>query len=689
MKKKIKRNIISTSPRTTYYERIIEYGTYSALFLVPLLYSSHSWSIYELPKLTAVRIITLLFLSVFLIKSLSEKKIKISLTLLDLPIVFFLLVSIFATFFSSNFTISMVGSYPNGRGLQDIFTFILLYFLIGNILSVKNKKILGVVFLSSLLCSLWGIYQYYIIGDRVYSTFADPNHLGSYLALSLPLSLGYALILPSLFLKVIISPLIVLIFISLILCFSRAAWVAAGISLGIYLYLYLPRKTKKIILVGVSLFLLLGSITLVRKDTVREKILRTESIIIRALMWRDTLYLVRDNWVVGTGVNTFGRVFRSYQSEEYSKKEGADIIPDVPHNELLEVASNMGLLGLFSYLWLVICVIIKSIRLIPARKEGLFILPLLTFFIAYFINNLFGFSHTTTLLYFFVFLGIINTPRKSRNYFFTLSLSPTLRNIFLTLVVLIFSGGLVFIVKPLISDILFRKGMNLAESGELKKAIEICKVAISWNKKEDEYYILLADIYLNYAKNTENKSKSKETFENAVENINSALQISPEDPLYFYALGRAYYFWGQKLNKDKLGEAEYFFNRAKESDPYNPLLCYDLGVLSMDKGDLKSAGEFFQRAIELEPTYSEAYLGLANILYNQGKLEEAENTVKEAIKINPQDASPYYFLAKLYLKINKVHLAEKQLEKVIEKDIDGELSEKARRELKKLKFEKQ
>jgi O-antigen ligase len=77
----------------------------------------------------------------------------------------------------------------------------------------------------------------------------------------------------------------------------------------------------------------------------------------RIAIWKDTLRLVRDHPLVGTGLGTFGTAFRRYQTNLVEK------YADHAHNDYLEFAADTGLLGaallflpiLYLFIKMIIC----------------------------------------------------------------------------------------------------------------------------------------------------------------------------------------------------------------------------------------------------------------------------------------------------------------------------------------------
>jgi len=58
----------------------------------------------------------------------------------------------------------------------------------------------------------------------------------------------------------------------------------------------------------------------------------------RVLVWKDTVKLIRDYWLSGVGMGTYGDVIQRYASSSYSKHE----FVEHAHNDYLELASEIG-----------------------------------------------------------------------------------------------------------------------------------------------------------------------------------------------------------------------------------------------------------------------------------------------------------------------------------------------------------
>ncbi len=154
------------------------------------------------------------------------------------------------------------------------------------------------------------------------------------------------------------------------------------------------------------------------------------SINTRVHYWQGTLGIIKDNWLTGTGPNTFSLVIPSYLSDINDQRahdlESASLQnPPSAHNLYLQIASESGVVGLCLLLALIYFVYSKSFLLFkntPRRvhEPVFFIVISIT---GYLLHNLFEFNwypsefiYTFTILIFFVEFNTriyISTPPRS------------------------------------------------------------------------------------------------------------------------------------------------------------------------------------------------------------------------------------------------------------------------------------
>lgn len=208
-----------------------EYGIGIIFFALPLLPTMY---------LAALLIVTACSQAYKIL--VSKRVIKIS--LIDLPVTLFIISIVFSG------VISVTGSNIKKMLLSVCFVF--AYYLTKDLLRGPKQRLfcISTLTFSSALVSLYGILQY-ALGDvssiwqdlskfsdikgRVVSTFDNPNVLGEYLLVMIPISLISVLISKRIHSKIFSALSFIMNMLCLILTWSRGAWLAFVITFAIML----------------------------------------------------------------------------------------------------------------------------------------------------------------------------------------------------------------------------------------------------------------------------------------------------------------------------------------------------------------------------------------------------------------------------------------------------------------------
>lgn len=320
----------------------------------------------------------LVFSLFFLFYLLTNKAIAFKFNFIDFLIIIFMLILTISTFNSYFFKESL-------SGLFKYITYICWYFSIKTLLLNSSRKILlyffSILFLSSIIVSLIGLYQYAIgveplatwedmaqenIHTRIYSTLGNPNLLCGYLLLIFPIGIVLSTIPKNLLLKalMIFSNLIILLAISL--TGSRGGYIGL-ISIIIFgalaLFNYFLSKNQKVnkLQTIIALVFMIGSIASVffLFPVVIERLqtlcsLRDHSSNnYRVNVWLSSLQMLKDNWVfgIGPGNNAFFHAYGLYM------KSGFDAL--AAYNIFLEIGVETGFLGILIFIFIFIFSFLK------------------------------------------------------------------------------------------------------------------------------------------------------------------------------------------------------------------------------------------------------------------------------------------------------------------------------------------
>ncbi|MHC4320898.1 MAG: O-antigen ligase family protein, partial [Planctomycetota bacterium] len=199
-----------------YCDQIIIAMLLVIIIAVPLYFDIHLHSVFDLSKITILYVLTFAMLAIWSIKTIincrqirpeptvNGQAIQIQQYLrqpLILPILAFLFVSGFATVFSINPYLSLVGTYKRYGGFISTIVYISLFFIIIHFIDKKRlRSLLNVIILTACFASIYGILQHFGLdlyrwstsfgfGIRVSATFGHPAFFSAFLIMVIPLIL--------------------------------------------------------------------------------------------------------------------------------------------------------------------------------------------------------------------------------------------------------------------------------------------------------------------------------------------------------------------------------------------------------------------------------------------------------------------------------------------------------------------
>ncbi len=148
-------------------------------------------------------------------------------------------------------------------------------------------------------------------------------------------------------------------------------------------------------------------------------------------------------------------------------------------------------------------------------------------------------------------------------------------------------------------------------------------------------------------------------FKEALDALQIAVRLKPDDPLTRYNLGVTYASLGQT------DRAAVAFQDAIRLKPDDPITHYNLGILHHLQGDHEAAISPLQTAVRLKPDFAVAYLTLGIALANTQSLTRAEDALREAIRLSPENADAHYNLGVVYIEMGHYDRAVEVLERAV------------------------
>jgi hypothetical protein len=209
-------------------DRLIKYSFYALFLVTPWLMYQKTSELFELNKMWFVWFMALVILFLWLAKMIVTKRFFIRRTPLDIPIVLFLASQTISTISSLDRYVSFWGYYSrfNG-GLLSFIAYIFLYYAFAtNVIKSKEEraenehpasyKMLLTSLVSGFVVAMWGFPSHFGYDPtcfvfrgsfdvscwtndfqpklRMFSTLGQPNWLAAYLAILLPVAIGFAVV---------------------------------------------------------------------------------------------------------------------------------------------------------------------------------------------------------------------------------------------------------------------------------------------------------------------------------------------------------------------------------------------------------------------------------------------------------------------------------------------------------------
>jgi len=634
---------------------IIDYGFLAIIFIVPVYFAwfQENYNIFELNKLVAFRIILTIILlayvgKIFILSSIKIRGNKIiflftSLLLLDYAI---------SCFLSIHPSLSWWGNYERQQGFYSLANYLLFFtLLLLNLRSLAQvKKIIFTVISAAFIVSLYGIIQHLgldplgwkedaLIIGRVFSSLGQPNFLGHYLLLTLPLSWFCLRFVSQKFLpRFLVGITVVAQFYCLILTYSRAAWLGLAAEIFVFLIIWLLVKSYKKIawsLIGISLLAVIfvigfniinftnkNNLIALQEFTLSNRIksivdLNGGSNKIRLYYWRAAIKEIgQETWlrkIVGNGPDTLDSLFVKYYRPEWGVFEGINVYPDRSHNAILDLILAFGFAGLIIVSLFYYFILSRAIRYLTSfnnkgdQNYWLAIICLSVLF-GYFINNLFSFSLTVGYLYLYLILGLLayainqTAPEKTINF--------RLASIFkiMIFIAIFFVGGLYILLQnidPLIADYYYMKVKKAEVKADCTAMLNEMEKVVAY----DPVSLFFKERYLYH-------------------NLNCLPAVSRNDQILIYDNVLA------QINTIDAKDYQY-------STLSHLAHAQSLFANFIDPNYYKEAEESYGQLIAINPFFTTSYKDLAKLELWQKNYDRSVDLTNQALAVIPPLASPY------------------------------------------------
>lgn len=330
--------------------------------------------------------------------------------------------------------ISLVGSKYRHDGFIALLAYGFAYLIARNAKKIE-RHLFPIVSITSVLVAIYGILQFYKLDPvpidlyafkwtgLAFSTMGNPNFLGSYLVLSIPMPI-YLYFYKG---KKLGLAAYAILFLALLTTRTRGAWIGAFIALIAFLVLHHVRsgfrksEWKKVLVVlltsiAMILFFMItsGSEFMTRFLSLfidLSKIIKDDETAYlggssRVYVWGKVLELIRMRPFFGFGLDTMYIAMEMYFRGQITADFGKYRNWDKAHNEYLNIGVSSGVLSLLAYFGFIFFALKKGLKKMKNHEAYV---PLLAAIIGYLVQALFNIQVIMVYYLFFAYLGIVTS----------------------------------------------------------------------------------------------------------------------------------------------------------------------------------------------------------------------------------------------------------------------------------------
>ena len=636
------------------YEKV--WNIYFLLIItLPVLFIYKYIHNFRVNQAAIINLLTLILFAFYILSIIKEGKLNYQANSLNLPILLFILIAIFSILLNGTFLVSL-------KDFINLLSYCFVYFFVIN--KIKNKNsfyfTIKIFCITTLLVSLYLMIQYYGIDpflpdiNRLTSTLGNKNYVASYLGLIFPVTFSFFLTESNIRKKVFYTMVLLINSIAIVICHTRAIWIALFLSLIFFGYLLsyfkmtkVLKDNKKWLIILFSFFLLIALVYLIDIEVSRKSINILNGLTsivydyrsshtVRLLIWQSTIGMIKDKPLFGLGLGTFKLHYLNYQANFLQQNPGyIDFMVKAAetHNEYLQIWAEMGIMGILAFLFIIAIFYKTKLNLINKIKNikgKIIVIGLISAVTVTLIHSMFSFPFHIPVVgsafWFIIGLAIasenifceeskkdrINEGKKipfyfakNASYYKWLRLSITILIIIFTLLVIN-----ILVIKPYRAELYLYQG---------------------------------------------NRYLTDEDYQSALPILSYAEQLDSSNGRALYALGVTYH----SLNKYNL--AIYYLQKSKKY-MMDINTFYVLGLSYFKLNMLNKAKEEFEYAVYLNPEFINGYHYLGLLYFRQEDYDKAIKNWKKTLEVKPHFSSKYIILYNLGLAYKKKEMPDQALE---------------------------
>lgn len=633
------------------------YGFLAIVVAIPLAMSRITYDQFDIAKIAVLRVLTLIILAFWIWRMLVAREPELRWSKLDFAVIGFLSLVFISTVTSIHIPTAIHGKYKRYEGLLTFVNYGIIYFLALQIFTSfgRLEKLSKATALTGGLVALYGVMQYMGADPlpwatlpfeerRSFSTFGNPDLLGGFLVIAVPLAVVEFLRARDLKENILMGSNMFLVLLCLLTAFVRGAWVGSVIAfvvfvaVGARMVLARPKKILFILAIFVSIFLVIAIYSASTGHDVLNLVERIKSMAnitegsagSRIEIWKAGLGMIKEDPIFGLGPDTFRLGSERYETLEYVKMNAGRTVADNAHNYPVQLAAGVGVpAALLLFAFFTVVIVISSRRAFKMQgDERLVYAGIIASTIGYLVHLVFGVSISGSTGVFWVLIGALAATTLTVSVIKVNKKELVRTSVKIAMIALIVVSMIsaYYGIAMYTADYSYAQAITLANSGNVETAIASFERAISLYKNGryyDGYGMLLERIGM-AQRDLNLLSKSSMVYKQGTD-------WEPYEADH-------HVFLAGSLAKQATG-------------PDDPVLIDAIREL--------------RETIRIRPYSIPAHLLLGNILLFQQKFKEAIEMSNFVLKIDPGDTNALNIIAKSYEGLGNKEDAKQYYEKIL------------------------
>ena len=194
-----------------------------------------------------------------------------------------------------------------------------------------------------------------------------------------------------------------------------------------------------------------------------------------------------------------------------------------------------------------------------------------------------------------------------------------------------------------------KNAYQLLYFGQYKQSLNLAKLAVKINKKDEKLWLILAEAQL-----------ANKLYKKALKSLDKAQSINPDNSEIYFIKSNIF------LKISQLKNAKTTLETGLKIEPNNHKAIFQLGnILLMEKNHLEAI-ILFDKAIKIKPDFWQAINNLGLAYFEKNKINLSIKMFEKAISID-ENAEPLLGLASC-LRIKDIKLAIQLAKKALNKD---------------------